>query len=165
MKKKVINYRISNCVTTREGLLMNAYDGADNANIDEKTMSDIGAAPACFTTMQGRVIEYMPDKSLTVSFPVLESYLNPAGSMQGGYITAAFDNVFGPLSHAVMKSLTTTLYIHTSYHRAIFAGDELIVKASVTKAGKTVTHMYAEAHNRENKLIASANTDYIHFKK
>ena len=37
-----------------------------------KNYGDIGAAPACFTTMQGRVIEYMPDKSLTVSFPVLD---------------------------------------------------------------------------------------------
>ncbi|MGI5880360.1 MAG: PaaI family thioesterase [Syntrophomonadaceae bacterium] len=144
---------------------MNAYEGSKNANIDEKTMSDIGTAPACFLSMQGRMIEYVPGKSLTVGFPVLESYLNPAGSMQGGYITAAFDNVFGPLSHAVMKSLTTTLYIHTSYHRPIFAGDELIVKASVITSGRTVTHMYAEARNRENKLIASANTDYIHFNK
>lgn len=144
---------------------MTTSEDAESANRDQKALFDMGKQPACFLSMQGKMVEYVPDESLTVVFPVLESYANPAGSMQGGFITSAFDNVFGPFSHAIMKSLTTTLYIHTSYHHPIFPGDELIVKASVRSAGKTVVHMYGEAHNRENRLIASALTDYIHFKK
>ncbi|MEA1962017.1 MAG: PaaI family thioesterase [Bacillota bacterium] len=144
---------------------MTAYEGAYGAKIEVEDQKNIGDAPPCFLSMQGRMIEYVPEKSLKVAFPVLESYLNPAGSMQGGFITAAFDNVFGPLSHAVMKSLTATIDIHTSYHRPIFAGDELVIKATVTSAGKTVVHMHAEALNAENRLIASATTDYVYLKR
>lgn len=134
-------------------------------DLNEEVQNIVGNPPPCFFSMDGRVMEYVPEQSLTIAFPVLESYLNPAGSMQGGFITAAFDNVFGPLSHAVMKSLTTTIDIHTSYHRPIFAGDQLIIKASVKSGGKTVVHMHAEAFNGENRLIASATTDYVYLKK
>jgi len=58
-----------------------------------------GMAPNCFNFMQGQIIEFSGER-MTIAFPVLESYLNPGGSMQGGFITAAFDNVFGPLCQA-----------------------------------------------------------------
>lgn len=124
---------------------------------------DMGPVPHCFTFMQARVIEYDAGQRLTVSFPVLENYMNPAGSMQGGFITAAFDNVFGPLCYSATRTTyTTTLGIITSYHRPIWEGDELIITATVKSQGKTKIHMMAEAYNRENKLIATATTDYLH---
>jgi len=124
---------------------------------------DMGPVPHCFTFMQARVLEYMEGERLTVSFPVVKNYLNPAGSMQGGFITAAFDNVFGPLCYsATHTTYTTTLGIITSYHRPIWEGDELTITATVKSQGKTKIHMMAEAYNRENKLIATATTDYLH---
>lgn len=124
---------------------------------------DLGPVPPCFSFMQSRVIDLEEGKSLTVGFPVLENYLNPAGTMQGGFITAAFDNVFGPLCYSATHStFTTTLDIITSYHRPIRSGDELIITATVKTQGKTKIHMMAEAYNREKKLIATATTDYIH---
>lgn len=133
-------------------------------NVEAQTEQiDLGPVPHCFSFMQGRVIDFNEGQRLTVGFPVLEQYLNPAGSMQGGFITAAFDNVFGPLCYsATQTTYTTTLDIITSYHRPIWAGDELIITATVKTQGKTKVHMMAEAYNRENKLIATATSDYIH---
>jgi len=37
-------------------------------------------------------------KSIVVKIPVLKSWLNPYGTMQGGMISAAIDNAVGPLS-------------------------------------------------------------------
>jgi uncharacterized protein (TIGR00369 family) len=92
----------------------------------------------------------------------MESYTNPGGSMQGGLISAAFDNVFGPLCHLATKTpATTTMSINTSYHRPIFPGDELTVTAKVISKGRTAIYMTGEAYNRDKKLVASANTTYI----
>ena len=81
--------------------------------------------------------------------------------MQGGFITAAFDNTFGPLSHLCMKAFTTTLDINTKYHAPIYPPDLLIVDAEVVKRGKTFLHMRGEARNQEGKLIATADTTYM----
>lgn len=117
--------------------------------------------PPCYGSMQARLLEYDACK-VTVAIPVLENYLNPAGSMQGGFITAAFDNVFGPLClFATGTPNTTTLDIYTTYHRPIFLGDSLIITATIKAQGGTAIHMTAEAFNQEGKLIASAISNYI----
>ncbi|HOQ09826.1 MAG TPA: PaaI family thioesterase [Syntrophomonadaceae bacterium] len=123
---------------------------------------DLGPTPYCFSYMQGRILDFIEGESLTISFPVMKNYLNPNGSMQGGFITAAFDNVFGPLCYTATKTTaTTTINIITSYHRPIYEGDELIITATVKNKGRTKIHMTAEAYNQENKLVATASCDYI----
>lgn len=123
---------------------------------------DLGPVPYCFSSMQGKVMNHVEGENLTVSFPVLRNYLNPAGTMQGGFITAAFDNVFGPLCYSATKSTkTTTVGINTCYHRPIFEGDELIITAMVKTQGRTKIHMLAEAYNQAHRLIATASCDYI----
>jgi acyl-coenzyme A thioesterase PaaI-like protein len=55
--------------------------------------------PPVFAAMQGEFLEIDLDSgTLTVQFPVLDNYLNPYGTMQGGMIAAAVDNTLGPLS-------------------------------------------------------------------
>lgn len=137
-----------------------AHDHTSKAEVDK---IDLGPIPHCFTSMQGQVVAFDEGRSMTVGFPVLKNYLNPAQTMQGGFITAAFDNVFGPLCYSATKTTaTTTVGIITSYHRPIMEGDELIITATVKTQGKTKIHMMAEAYNRDNKLIATASCDYIH---
>ena len=67
--------------------------------------------PPVFVSMQGELIDLdLANGSLTIRFPVLESYLNPYGAMQGGMIAAAVDNTLGPLSVAVAPpNVTRTL--------------------------------------------------------
>ncbi|MGS0763691.1 PaaI family thioesterase [Syntrophomonas curvata] len=122
---------------------------------------DLGTPPRCYTSMQTRLLDLAPGR-VTVAIPVLESYCNPAGSMQGGFISAAFDNAFGPLcSTATPAAKATTLYINTAYHRPIFPDDELIIIATVKSKGRTMVYMTAEGYNRENQLVASASTQYM----
>ncbi len=145
---------------------MSAKEAHNNTSGPEPDKIDLGPVPHCFSFMQARVIEFIDGQSLTIGFPVLENYLNPARTMQGGFITAAFDNVFGPLCYSATRTTaTTTVDISTSYHRPIVAGDELIITATVKSQGRTKIHMMAEAYNREKKLIATATTNYIHVKR
>lgn len=55
--------------------------------------------PPVFAAMEGEFVELdLEGGVLTTQFPVLESYLNPYGTMQGGMVAAAVDNTLGPLS-------------------------------------------------------------------
>lgn len=116
----------------------------------------------CFEFMKPKIIDCVKDERLILSFPVLEQYLNPAKSMQGGFITAAFDNAFGVLCYCSVEcAKIATIDISTSYQRPIFSDDELIVKVYIKLKGKTIVHMTGEAYNKENKLIATANTNIM----
>lgn len=66
--------------------------------------------PPVFTAMQGELLEIdLENCTLTTRFPILESQLNPYGTMQGGMIAAAVDNTLGPLSVAVAPPNVTRL--------------------------------------------------------
>jgi acyl-coenzyme A thioesterase PaaI-like protein len=58
--------------------------------------------PPVFVAMQGEFLDLdLEDGVLVARFPVLDTYLNPYGTMQGGVIAAAVDNTLGPLSMLV----------------------------------------------------------------
>ncbi len=117
--------------------------------------------PPCFTTLGGTFLDYESRTSLKVSFPVLKETLNPQAQMQGGFITAAFDNVFGPLSYLAARCRCTTLDVHTQFLRPIDEGDTLLITARVVARGPNSIHMTAEAMNSANKLIATSNTNLL----
>lgn len=125
-------------------------------------INTLGTPPPCYSGMQTQLLDFVPGKSITVAVPVMESYCNPAGSMQGGFITAAFDNAFGPLCLITTRTPNTTaLYINTTYHRPIFTGDELTIHATVKSNGRTMVYMTAEGYNKEGRLVASAQSEYF----
>lgn len=102
--------------------------------------------PACFISMQGELIEYQEETDeLTCAFPVMPEYLNPSKTMQGGYIAAAFDNVFGPLSLLAGGKTSVTTNMQVTYHRPIWAGSKLVVNARVVKKGSKTLYMEAAA--------------------
>jgi uncharacterized protein (TIGR00369 family) len=113
--------------------------------------------PNCFVSMQATFLDYESRRSLSVEFPVLDESLNPLQTMQGGFIAAAFDNVFGPLSYLAARIPCVTLNLNTQYIRPIASGDRLTVRAAVISRNSQVLQMTGEAFNSRNKLIATAS--------
>ncbi|MGA3244664.1 MAG: PaaI family thioesterase [Bacteroidota bacterium] len=113
--------------------------------------------PNCFTAMQAKFVEYESRRSLSVTFPVLEESLNPLRTMQGGFIVAAFDNVFGPLSYLAARIPCVTLNLNTQFIRPIECGDQLTVRVTVVSRNAQVLQMTGEAFNSRNKLIATSS--------
>ena len=113
--------------------------------------------PNCFVAMKAQFVEYESRKSLTVSFPVLEESLNPLRAMQGGFLVAAFDNVFGPLSYLAARAPCITLSLHTQFIRPVNPGATLIVRAEIISRGFQVLHMSGEAFDQRKRLVALAN--------
>lgn len=127
----------------------------------ETVGKDMPFPPPCFTSMQGKFLEYESRKKLTASFPVVSECLNPQGKMQGGFLTAAFDNVFGPLSYLAARNPCITLDIHTQFFRGLEAGETLTIIAEVVARGSASIYMAAGAFNAAKKLVAASNTNLL----
>jgi acyl-coenzyme A thioesterase PaaI-like protein len=54
--------------------------------------------------------------------------------------------------------------LYTNYHRPIFAGDELIITATVMIKGKTKIHMTAEAYNKGKQIDCNSPFQLYVFK-
>lgn len=138
---------------------MKEYINESIKKLDEQLKE---GAPNCVEVMKPRLIEYIEGEKMVMAFPVLEWQLNPRDAMQGGFITAAFDNVFGTLCiYETKEKSVATVDISTTYQRPIFKGDELIVTAWVKFRGKTLVHILGEGYNKEGKLIATASSNFI----
>ena len=121
----------------------------------------VQSPPNCFLHMQAVYAHYESRSSLTVKFPVRTESLNPVGVMQGGYIPAAFDNVFGPLSYLAARRPCSTLDLHTQFVRSVKPGDTLTVKATVVSRGISTMLLTGEAFNGRGKLVASASANVV----
>ncbi|NLB51566.1 MAG: PaaI family thioesterase [Syntrophomonadaceae bacterium] len=140
---------MSESVTDRSELLKLIYDKVERR-------------PECSVLLDQKTREYIPGKSLVDDYPVAEKFLNLAGSMQGGFIVAAFDNTFGQLCYLITEKVPiATIDINTTFHRPILKNDTLKITARVQAKGKTTLHLVGEAVNKEGKLIASAATNYM----
>jgi uncharacterized protein (TIGR00369 family) len=117
--------------------------------------------PNCFQEMKGEFIDYRPRERLVARFPVQEKYLNPVRMLQGGFLTAAFDNVFGPLSYLAARSLCSTIDIQTHFLRGVEAGDFLTITGRVISRGSTLMHLSGEAHGSKGKLVATSSATVI----
>lgn len=119
-----------------------------------------------FKIMDPTFVECLSEDNVVISFPVVEWQINGFNSMQGGFIAAAFDNVFGILCYgAINKELFTTLDMNLTYHRPIFLDDVLKISVNIKCIGKSIVCMNGEAFNSENKLIASATTNTMRLNK
>lgn len=132
--------------------------------IAEKLLKNPAALipPPCVAIMEPCFKEYIPGVSITYIYPVLESFLNPRRTMQGGFIAAAFDNVLGTLAFLETKNMDmATLDLYVNYHRPAMAGEDLTITAFIKHRGKTRSFYTAEAYNSQGKLVATAATNIV----
>jgi uncharacterized protein (TIGR00369 family) len=117
--------------------------------------------PNCFRAMRGEFLDYQPRQMLKARFPVLEESLNPVRKMQGGYITAAFDNTFGPLSYVAARCICSTIDIQTQFIRPVDESDSLTITARVVSRGSATMHLSGEAVNDKGKLVATCFANMV----
>ena len=81
------------------------------SNVLGEKVKDFILPPESFTVMQAEIIEFSEkEKRLITKMPVLSSWNNPYGTMQGGFVNAAIDNAVGPLSMLVAPlNMTRTM--------------------------------------------------------
>jgi acyl-coenzyme A thioesterase PaaI-like protein len=117
--------------------------------------------PPVFTAMQGEFLDYDPEQSiLSVRFPVLESWLNPYGMMQGGMVAAAIDNTIGPLS-ALIAPPNVTRYMDLKYSRSVTPeiGFITVVAQLVERENRWLTFS-AEANDLQGQRLVRAKAKH-----
>jgi acyl-coenzyme A thioesterase PaaI-like protein len=89
-------------------------------------------------------------------FPVLESYLNPYGTMQGGMVAAAVDNTLGPLS-VLIAPPNVTRHLEMTYSRPVtLVMGHIVVSARLLERKDRLLFFRAEVRDQEGLRLARA---------
>ncbi len=96
--------------------------------------------------------------TLHAQFKAKPEFLNPAGMVQGGLLTAMLDNVMGAALGARLKpgQFVVTLELKTSFFHPAREGT-LIGEGHVIKQGKSIGFLEGHLKDTEGNLIAKAS--------
>lgn len=113
--------------------------------------------PASNRTLNTVYTEMDLGKSLAAEIKFDSRFTNPLQMFQGGFLCAALDEVYGPLTYMAAGRPVVTIEMSTSFIRPFIAKDEFItIKAEVVNKSKTLIVLKAEARSKEGKLIATS---------
>jgi acyl-coenzyme A thioesterase PaaI-like protein len=78
-------------------------------------------------------------------------FSNPMGVLQGGFLCAMFDEVYGPLTYMATGRPVVTIEMSTSFLRPFTERDEFVfVRAEVLARSRSLIVLKAEARNRSS---------------
>ena len=108
------------------------------------------------------------DKSVTGTtvwrMRVDERFLNPAGIMQGGFLSAVLDSAMGASAVSVSEGRKVSVAnteMKVSFLRPERVGEVLTCTATVLKAGGVITFVEAKIVNEDEKVVAPASSSYL----
>jgi uncharacterized protein (TIGR00369 family) len=105
-----------------------------------------------------RLIEIDPEAgTIETAFTATEQFLNPAGTVQGGFLAAMLDDTLGPALVATLADgeWAPTTDLHVQFLRPATPG-ELRGHGRIVRRGKDVAFMAGELRNGEDELVATA---------
>lgn len=90
-----------------------------------------------------------------VSFEATEDFLNPAGTVQGGFLTAMLDDTMGPALAATLDAglYPATLELKVSFLRAAKPG-RLVGRGRVVHSGRTIAFLAGELLDDSGQVVA-----------
>lgn len=124
----------------------------------EETFLKAGRPPPTFSLLGGEIISFDAEKGrLENTFRATSDMVNPAGTIQGGIITALMDDTMGPLVMIMtrLSQMPASLDIHTQYHRPAKPGTLRCV-ATINQLSRNVATTRAELFDSRDRLLASA---------
>jgi uncharacterized protein (TIGR00369 family) len=93
-----------------------------------------------------------------------ERFLNPAGIMQGGFLSALLDSAMGASAVSATEGKKVSVAnteMKVSFLRPARVGDVLTCTATVLKPGSVISFVEAKILNQEEKLVATASSSYL----
>lgn len=117
--------------------------------------------PNSSKTLCSEFLDYEPRKKLLTSFYIHRMFANPQGTVQGGIISACFDDTFGPLGVATARGPILSIDLHVQFIRPIPVEEKFYITTTVISLSKTTIYMQAEAYNQKGKLLAHASSNQL----
>jgi len=93
-----------------------------------------------------------------------ERFLNPAGIMQGGFLSAMVDSAMGASAVTMVKDrkvFVANTEMKVSFLRPAKLGDLLTCTAVVRKPGSTISFLEAHVRNQLGELVATGTSTYL----
>ena len=104
-------------------------------------------------------LEIIPGKEITAKLPFKQKFTNPVGIYQGGFLSAALDEVFGPLAFITTKGPCLTLSLNVTYLKAFMPSmKECLLNATILKETRQFIFMKGEITTIDGDLIAHAES-------
>src|SRR5665213_1039352 len=120
--------------------------------------------PNCDLTLGLICLEKLPDATTVWQMRIDERFLNPAGIVQGGFLSAMMDSAMGAsavLSVAGQKVYVANTEMKSSFLRPARNGDVLTCTASVLKPGTVVAFLQARILDEQGNLVSTASSTYL----
>ncbi len=93
-----------------------------------------------------------------------ERFLNPAGTLQGGFLAAIADSAMGAAAVSAVgerKVFVANTDLRISFLRPVPDGSTLTCTATVVKAGSLVAFVEATIVDQDALLVATASSTYV----
>ncbi len=125
-----------------------------------KTFSqDLTLPPPSLKELGLEYLEIRPGEFMVAKLPFQEKFTNPVGIYQGGFLTAAVDEVMGPLSYLTAQSPCMTLSLNMTFLRPFTKEMSFcLIKASILSDSNNFIFLRAEITSPNGKLIAHAES-------
>jgi uncharacterized protein (TIGR00369 family) len=123
-----------------------------------KTALDDITMPAVAKLLGWRLLDARPEEGwLKLGFDGKAEFLNPAGFVQGGILSAMLDDTMGPavLVMTEGRSYTTTVSLTVNFLKPARPGP-IIAEAKVTQLGKSIAFVEGRLTAEDGTLLATA---------
>jgi len=128
------------------------------AEFDPRKFFTHDAAPPAPKHLGWKLIDFdVGEGSIRIGFTPREEFLNLAGHVQGGFVTAMLDDTLGPavIVKAMRPLILSTIDLHTHFLRPVKLGS-LVGEATCTKLGRSVAFMEGKLLDADGKVCARA---------
>lgn len=102
----------------------------------------------------GKIVEYVKSKSMVTVYPVPERFTNPMGMLQGGILSAMFDDTIGWLTYAATARPVVSTGFNVQFIRGVKAGSPLVIRAVIMSKSRQTMLVSAEAFTKNDKQVA-----------
>ena len=117
-------------------------------------------APPAAATLGWELIGEDPGAgTIEIAFHPGQSFLNPHGTVQGGFVAAMLDDTMGPalVSMTDGASVPSSIDMNVSFIRPVHPG-RVIGKGRVVRLGRTLAFLEAELFDEDGELLARATS-------
>lgn len=129
------------------------------ADLKQKTGKDFLFPPPSNETLLVEYTEIEPGKKMSAKFPYQQRFSNPVGLYQGGFLSAAIDEVLGPLSYITAGVPCMTLSLNVTFLRAFPESmGHVTIEGIVLQKTKSFIFLRAEVKSPAGDLIAHAES-------
>ena len=117
-------------------------------------------APPAAKTLGWELIREDPEAgTVEIAFHPGEAFLNPHGTVQGGFVAAMLDDTMGPalVSKTDGACIPSSIDMNVTFVRAVKPG-RVIGKGRVVSQGKSIAFLEAELFDEQGNLLARATS-------